>query len=107
MPRNDCPINMVEYHSESSDHEEADMCVAECNWASKSKPFVCSSLKPTSKSQQDKIHFTFNVAKCDRIFDYLLQEKQIKLPSNHIIPSSEKLKNHAYCKWHNFLFSCY
>jgi hypothetical protein len=36
---------------------------------------------------------TFNVAKCDRIFDYLLQEKQIKLPSNHVIPPLEQLKN--------------
>jgi hypothetical protein len=69
------------------------MCVAEWNWASKSKPFVCSSLNPTSKSWQDEIRFTFDVAKCDRIFDYLLQEKQIKLPSNHVIPSSKQLKS--------------
>jgi hypothetical protein len=45
--------------------------------------------------------YTFDVAKCDRIFDYLLQGKQIKLPSGHIIPSSKQLKKHAYCKWHN------
>jgi hypothetical protein len=43
---------------------------------------------------------TFDVAKCDRIFEYVVQEKQIKLPSNHVIPSPEQLKNHAYCKWH-------
>jgi hypothetical protein len=30
-PRNDCPINMVEYGSESSDDEETGMCVAEWN----------------------------------------------------------------------------
>jgi hypothetical protein len=48
--RNNCPINMVEYGSESSDDDESDMCVAEWSWALKSKPFVCSSLKPTSKS---------------------------------------------------------
>jgi hypothetical protein len=65
--RNDCPINMVEYGSESSDDDEANMCVAEWSWASKSKSFVCSSLKPTSKSQQDGILFTFDVIKCDRI----------------------------------------
>jgi hypothetical protein len=52
------------------------MCVAEWSWASKYKPFVCSSLKLASKNRQDEIHFTFNVAKCDRIFDYLLQEKK-------------------------------
>jgi hypothetical protein len=65
---------------------------------SKSKPFVCSTLKPTSKSRQDEMRYTFDVAKCDMIFDYLLQEKQIKLPSNHIIPLPEQLKKHAYCK---------
>jgi hypothetical protein len=31
------------------------------------------------------MRFTFDVAKCDRIFDYFLQEKQIKLPSNYLI----------------------
>jgi hypothetical protein len=77
------------------------MCVVEWSWASKSKPFVCSSWKPASKNWQDEFHFTFNITKCVRIFNYLLQEKQIKLPSNHIIPSSEQLKKHAYCKWHN------
>jgi hypothetical protein len=77
------------------------MCVAEWSWASKSKPFVCSSLKSVSKSRQDEIRFIFDVTKYDRIFYYLLQEKQIKLPSNHAIPSSEQLKKHAYCKWHN------
>jgi hypothetical protein len=68
---------------------------------SKSKPFVCSSMKPASKSQQDEMRHKFNAAKCDRIFDYLLQEKQIKLSSDHVVPSLEHLKKHAYCKWHN------
>jgi hypothetical protein len=77
------------------------MCIAEWSWGSKSKPFRCSSLKLASKSQQDKMRYTFDFAKCDRIFDYLLQEKQIKLPSGHVIPSPEQLKKHAYCKWHN------
>jgi hypothetical protein len=77
------------------------MCVAEWSWASKSKPFICSSLKSASKSQQDKIHFTFDVTKCHIIFYYLLQKKQIKLSSNHVIPSSKQVKKHAYCKWHN------
>jgi hypothetical protein len=49
-PRNECHVNTVEYSSESSDDEEANMCIAEWSWGSKSKPFVCSSLKPASKS---------------------------------------------------------
>jgi hypothetical protein len=84
---------MVEYSSKSSDDEEVDMCVAELSWGSKSKPFICSSLKSASKSRQDEMDYTFDTAKCDRIFDYLLQEKQIKLPSGHVILSSEQLKS--------------
>jgi hypothetical protein len=56
---------------------------------SKSKPFVRSSLKSASKSRQDKMCYMFDIAKCDRIFDYLLQEKQIKLLSGHVISSLE------------------
>jgi GH43 family beta-xylosidase len=47
------------------------------------------------------MRYTFGVAKCYRIFEYLLQEKQIKLSSGHVIPSSKQLKKHAYYKWHN------
>jgi hypothetical protein len=100
-PKNERHANMVEYSSESSDDEGADMCVAEWSWGSKSKPFVCSSLNLASKCRQDKMCYTFDRAMCDRIFDYLLQEKQIKLPCGHVIPSSEQLKKYAYCKWNN------
>jgi hypothetical protein len=88
-PRSERHVNTIEYSSESSNDEDADICVAEWSWESKSKPFVCSSLKPASKSQQDEMRYTFDVAKCDKIFDYLLQEKQIKLPSGHVISSPE------------------
>jgi hypothetical protein len=74
-PRNKCHINMVEYSSESPNDEEVGMSVAKWSWRSKSKPFICSSLKLTSKSWQDEMRYTFDVAKCDRISDYLLQEK--------------------------------
>jgi hypothetical protein len=47
------------------------------------------------------MRYTFDIVKCDRIFGYLLQEKQIRLPSGHVIPSSEHLKKNAYYKWHN------
>jgi hypothetical protein len=76
-PRNERHVNMVEHSSESSNDEEADMCVAEWSLGSKSKPFVCSSLKSACKSQQDEMRYTFDVAKCDRIFDYLLQDSKL------------------------------
>jgi hypothetical protein len=31
-PRNECHVNTIEYSSESSDDEDADMCVAEWSW---------------------------------------------------------------------------
>jgi len=45
--------------------------------------------------------FVFDITKADRIFDFLLQEGQIKLSPNHVIPSAEELKKIKYCKWHN------
>jgi hypothetical protein len=74
-PRNDRHVNTVEYSGESSDDEEAGMCIAEWGWRSKSKPFIYSSLKSASKRRQDEMRYTFDIAKCNRIFDYLLQEK--------------------------------
>jgi hypothetical protein len=102
QPRNKRHVNVVEYSSESSDDKKEDMCVAKWSWGSKSKPFICSSLKSASKSRQDEMRYTFDVAKSDSIFDYLLQARQIKLSSGHIMPSPEQLKKHAYFKWHNF-----
>jgi hypothetical protein len=43
--------------------------------------------------------FTFDVSKSDKIFDELLSIEKIKL--SHTIPLIEKLKKHAYYKWHN------
>jgi hypothetical protein len=71
------------------------------SWGSKSKPFICSSLKSVSKNWQDEMCYTFDVTGCDRIIYYLLLEKQIKLPSGHVILLQEQLKKHVYCKEHN------
>ena len=43
--------------------------------------------------------FTFDVSKCDRIFDELLRLGHLK--ATHVIPPLEELKRHAYCKFHN------
>ena len=43
--------------------------------------------------------FTFDVSKCDRIFDELLRLGHLNI--THVIPPLEKLKQCAYCKFHN------
>jgi hypothetical protein len=67
--------------------------------ANKGQIFACSSLQPVQKNRQEEIKFIFNVAKCNRIFDELLKNGNIKL--THTIPTMEELKRRAYCKWHN------
>ena len=86
----------------SMDDKTVEVCTAEWALTSKSQPFVCSHLKPVSpKNRHKEKRFTFDVAKSDRIFDYLLENKQIKLSQGHIIPPLEELKRRGYCKWHN------
>ena len=48
---------------------------------------------------QEEIKFTFNVAKCDKIFDELVKSGNIKM--THNIPPIDELKRKAYCKVHN------
>lgn len=43
---------------------------------------------------------TFNVAKCDKIYDGLLKSSYIKITLT--IPPIDELKRHTYCKWNNF-----
>jgi len=59
------------------------------------KPISC----PFGQKEPEK--FAFDITKADMIFDLLLQEGQIKLSPNHVIPSAEELKKSKYCKWHN------
>ena len=79
--------------------DEGDVYVAEFVWPSKSKPYICDALKPIRKNREDEMTFSFDVAKCDRIFDAMLKDKYIRL--SHTIPPFEELKRRAYCKFHN------
>jgi hypothetical protein len=56
-------------------------------------------LQPIQKKRQEEVEFTINIGKCDKIFDELLKNGNIKI--NHTIPSADELKRCTYCKWHN------
>ena len=58
-----------------------------------------ANVLPLGHKEPEK--FAFDITNADRIFDFLLQEGQIKLSPNHVIPSAEELKKIKYCKWHN------
>jgi hypothetical protein len=70
---------------------------AELIWPAKAKSSVRSHSHSHS-TQKEKVKFTFNIAKCDKIFNELLKHGNIKL--SHIILLVEELKGRIYCKWH-------
>jgi hypothetical protein len=61
--------SLIVLASDYSDDESKDVYVDEFTWSSDDKENTCTSLKPAHKSRQDEMKFTFDVAKCDRIFD--------------------------------------
>jgi hypothetical protein len=84
---------------DNSDDESTDVYTTELVWPAQAKPSSCSYLQSIQMNRQEEVKFTFNFAKCDKIFDELLKNGNIKLM--HTIPSPDELKRHAYCKWHN------
>jgi hypothetical protein len=84
-------MHMLDY--ESSDDESKEVCAAEFTWLPNDKASTCVSLKPAHKSQ-DEMKFTFDVAKCDKIFDELFKSGKIKM--SHTIPRIDQLKRRAY-----------
>jgi hypothetical protein len=47
------------------------------------------------------MRYTFDVTKCDHLFDLLLWGGFIGLTEGHIIPKADILAKKTYCKWHD------
>jgi hypothetical protein len=95
-------MHIVECDQSSSDDESTEVYTAEMVWPKQAKSSACSSLQPIQKKRQEEAKLIFNVGKCDKIFDELLKNGNIKI--NHIVPFADELKRHAYCKWHNSFY---
>ena len=89
---------MVDYNDDNLD-DEVDVYTTEFVLSSKAKPYTCNALKPIRKNRDEEIKFTFERSKCDKIFDFLLQDKRISIA--HTLPPFEELKWCDYCKYHN------
>ena len=61
----------------AKDDESKEVYAAEFVWPSKAKPDSVPSLKLIQKNRQEELKFTFDVSKCDRIFDELLKNGNI------------------------------
>jgi hypothetical protein len=85
---------------ESDDEDGNEICVAEWVENPGGKPISCSFLKPNER-RRDEMRYTFNVSKCDHLFDLLLRGGVIQLTEGHVIPSADILAKKTYCKWHD------
>jgi hypothetical protein len=85
---------------EVEDEEGNEICVAEWVEKPRDKPISCSFLKPNG-GRRDKMKYTFDMSKCDRLFDLLLWGGIIRLTEGHVIPNVDILAKKTYCKWHD------
>ncbi|XP_050876984.1 uncharacterized protein LOC127080729 [Lathyrus oleraceus] len=88
--------------------EEFEVDLAELKEA---PPYACKLLTPsngrnpveTEKNDRfPKKTYTFDVTKCDEIFDLLVKEGQMIVPPNTKIPPLEQRKKRGFYKYHNF-----
>jgi hypothetical protein len=81
-------VHVVEHSLDSLGDESSEVLTAEFIWTSKTNSLTCDVLKPIHKNQQDNIKYSFDVAKCNKIFDELHKGGYIKL-SHTLIPLEE------------------
>ena len=86
---------LYQYASDDVEDDDAEGDLAE--WARMKKPTTCQWIKKGDKEEK----YDFDINKADKIFDLLLQQKQIQLPVGHVLPLVEEIKKRRYCKWHN------
>jgi hypothetical protein len=85
---------------EVADEEGNEIYVAEWVEKPRDKPISCSFLKPNG-GWREEMRYTFDVSKCDCLFDLLLRGGVIQLTEGHVIPSVDILAKKTYCKWHD------
>ena len=88
-------VNMAQ--ADDSDDSSGEQEVAVAEWTRGANPVPCKWVKQKGLVKG----FDFDVAKAEQIFDLLLKEKQLKLPENHKLPTTQELQGRPYCKWHH------
>jgi len=74
-------------------------------------PYTCKSLRPsngnnhveTSNERYVPKTYTFDVTKCDEIYDLLVADGQVVAPKDVKIPPLEQCQKRDFCKYHNLL----
>jgi hypothetical protein len=86
-------LNLVK--EETNEDDDAEVCVAE--WVDTPRPVTCPFFKPNAVKREE-VKYTFDVSKCDKLFDVLVQGGVIKLKDDHAVPPPELLAKKRYCK---------
>jgi hypothetical protein len=84
---------MANPYDVDSNGDDPKVAIAEWTWGK--APISCPWVNESENT------YDFSVKKADRIFDLLLEKKQMRLPANHVIPSAKELKVKKCCKFHN------
>jgi len=84
---------MIDPYDADSDGDDPEATITKWTWGK--APISCPWVK------ESKNTYDFDVKKANRIFDLLLEKKQLRLPINHVIPSTEELKEKKYYRFHN------
>ena len=71
--------------------EEEEVAMAQWNWV----------VVPNPWGSRVEESYDFDVTKLDKLFDFLLEKGQIKLPDNHVMLPPDQLKNKKFYKFHN------
>src|SRR4051812_2388097 len=102
-------VTTSEFDSNRDDeYEEGEVNVAELK---PGPPYICKLLKPSKdknlvESKNEKFSsktYSFDITKCDEIFDLLVSDGQIIFPPGLKNPPLEQKKKRGFCKFHNFL----
>jgi len=90
--------NSINYQDLDVNKEKDEICMTELQ---PGPPYTYLMLKLEEKHKFPNSKYNFNVTKANKIFDVLLNDKQIVLSDDHKIPSFEQIKGKRYCKFHN------
>jgi hypothetical protein len=84
---------MTDPYDVDSNGDDSEVTIVEWTWGK--APVSCPWVKESENT------YDFDVKKADRIFDLLLEKKQLRLLANHMIPLAEELKGKKYYMFHN------
>ena len=90
-------VEAYDPYSADNGYEDEEEEVAAAEW-NQGKKIV---MVPNPWGREVEESYDFDVTKSDKLFDFLLEKGQIKLPDGHVMLPPDQLKNKKFYKFHN------